>query len=300
MATMKRRKLLILGARGRLGAALARECARDHDVLACGRSEVDLAAPEKAALSIRAAAPDVVINCAAATNVDICEVDREMAETVNSRAPSAIARACAEIGAKMIQVSTDYVFSGRKTEPYCESDPADPISWYGETKKRGETGVLEASGNHAVVRVAWVFGPDRECFIDQALKLALRGEPVRAVADKLSSPTYTLDAAAALLALVGPSAPGGIYHLCNSGVCSWRDWAQQTIDAAVKLGLPVRTKVVEPIRLSDIKAMVAARPVYSAMSCERLEALLGSPLRPWQKAVGAYVGLLKDTGRLAG
>lgn len=223
-----------------------------------------------------------------------------MAETVNSRAPSAIARACAEIGAKMIQVSTDYVFSGRKTEPYCESDPADPISWYGETKKRGETGVLEASGNHAVVRVAWVFGPDRECFIDQALKLALRGEPVRAVADKLSSPTYTLDAAAALLALVGPSAPGGIYHLCNSGVCSWRDWAQQTIDAAVKLGLPVRTKVVEPIRLSDIKAMVAARPVYSAMSCERLEALLGSPLRPWQKAVGAYVGLLKDTGRLAG
>lgn len=282
-----------------MGAALAREYSRAHDVVACGRGDVDLAFPEQVASFVRSAAPDFVINCAAATNVDTCEVERGMAETVNSHAPAAIARACVRCGAKMIHISTDYVFSGLARRPYCETDAAEPMSWYGETKRRGETGVLEASEHHAVVRVAWVFGPDRECFIDQALKLALRGEPVRAVADKLSSPTYTLDAAAALAALIDRKVPGGIYHLCNRGACSWRDWAQQTIDAASQLGLPVRTERVEPLKLSDIKAMVAPRPVYTVMSCDRLERLMGAPMRPWQEAVADYVRLLKAMGRFS-
>ncbi len=155
-----------------------------------------------------------------------------------------------------------------------------------------------AGDHHAVVRVSWVFGPDRDSFVDKALHSALRGEPVKAVADKWSSPTYTLDVADALPALFAPDAPGGIYHVCNSGVCTWQEWAQAGIDAALALGLPVKTRTVEPLRLADITAMVARRPFYSPMTCERIEELLGGPLRPWQEAVAAYVRLLADQSRL--
>ena len=148
------------------------------------------------------------------------------------------------------------------------------------------------------MRVSWVFGPDRDSFLDKALHSSLRGEPVKAVADKWSSPTYTLDVAEALRALFPPGAPGGVYHVFNRGTCTWRDWAEEGIKAAAALGLPVKTTSVEPLQLSDIKAMVARRPVYSPMSCPRIEALLGRPLRPWTVAVAAYVRLLAESGRL--
>ncbi len=297
---MKRpHKLLVLGARGRLGAALTREYERDWDVVACGRQEADLGDPESAASAVRRACPDVVINCAAMTNVDVCESERELAEIVNSVAPGAIARACSGIGARMVHISTDYVFSGTARAPYAEDASAEPLSWYGETKLAGERAVLEAGERHAVARVAWVFGPDRDSFIDKALQLSLRGEPVRAVDDKFGSPTFTLDAAGALRSLFDPSVPGGVYHLCNSGVCSWRDWAQQAIDAAADIGVAVTTRHVEPLKLVDIPAMIAPRPVYTAMSCTRIETLLGAPLRGWREAVGDYVRLLRDSGRLS-
>jgi dTDP-4-dehydrorhamnose reductase len=126
----------------------------------------------------------------------------------------------------------------------------------------------------------------------------LRGEPVKAVADKWSSPTYTLDVAEALRALLNTEAPGGVYHVCNRGVCTWRDWAEEGINAAAALGLPVKTTTVEPLRLADIKAMVAKRPVYSPMTCKRIEDLLERPLRSWQQAVRDYVSLLATQGRL--
>ena len=147
--------------------------------------------------------------------------------------------------------------------------------------------------------MSWVFGPDRDSFVDKALQAALRGEPVRAVADKWSSPTYTLDAADALRAFFADEAPGGVYHLCNRGVCTWREWAQAGIDAAVAAGLHVATTAVEPLRLADLTAMVAPRPVYSAMSCGKLESLLGRPLRPWAEAVADHVKRQADAGQLA-
>lgn len=295
---MSAAKILILGAQGRLGAACARDWARDARVLAWGRAEADLADPDAAAKAVREARPDIVINCAAMTNVDACETSRDLAGTVNSRAPAAIARAAADAGARMIHISTDYVFSGLAEAPYPEDAEPAPLSWYGRTKRDGEAGVLAAGEQHAVVRVSWVFGPDRDSFIDKALRLSLRGEPVKAVADKFGSPTFTLDAAAALRALFPASAPGGVYHLCNRGVCSWRDWAQQAIDSAAALGISVKTRKVEPQKLSDIPAMIAPRPIRTALSCARIESLLGAPLRPWPEAVDAYIRLLRDWGRL--
>jgi dTDP-4-dehydrorhamnose reductase len=232
------------------------------------------------------------------TNVDVCETERDLARTVNADAPGAIARACTDSGARLIHISTDYVFSGNAKDPYNEDAAPDPVSWYGQTKLEGEEQVLSAGDRHAVVRVSWVFGPDRDSFVDKALQQSLRGEPVKAVADKWSSPTYTLDVVEALRALFTPQAPGGVYHVCNRGVCTWRDWAEEGIKVATALGLPVKTTIVESLKLSDIKAMVAKRPVYSPMTCGRIEGLLGRPLRSWQDAVGAYVRLLAETGRL--
>ena len=291
--------MLVFGAGGRLGAALAREYSPAWEVRALGRKDADLSDPAAVADLVHAHKPAVVINSAAMTNVDVCETEREVARTVNADAAGAIARACTAAGARLIHISTDYVFAGKAREPYDEDAVAEPLSWYGQTKLEGEEQVLAASERHAVVRVAWVFGPDRDSFVDKALQASLRGEPVKAVADKWSSPTYTLDVAEALPALFDEAAPGGVFHICNRGVCTWRDWAEEGIKAAAKLGLPVRTLKVEPLQLADIKVMVAARPIYTPMSCQRIEGLLGRPLRPWQEAVGSYVRLLAESGRLS-
>ena len=295
----QRRRILVFGAGGRLGAALARAYGAEALVRGFGRAEADLADPAAPARLIRAARPDVVINCAAVTNVDVCETERALARTVNAESPGEMARACTETGARLVHISTDYVFSGEVRAPYAEEAAAAPLSWYGSTKREGEEAVLAAGARHAVVRVSWVFGPDRDSFVDSALRAALRGEAVRAVDDKWSSPTYTLDAADALRAFFDAAAPGGVYHLCNRGECTWREWAQAGLDAAAAAGLRVATTSVEPLRLADLTAMVAPRPVYSAMSCRRLEGLLGRPLRPWQEAVADHVNRQARAGRLS-
>jgi dTDP-4-dehydrorhamnose reductase len=292
------RQILIFGAGGRLGAALARTYAGSYDVLALGRAEGDLSAPDPAADIVRRTEPGVVINCAAMTNVDVCEKERDLARIVNQDAPGALARACGDTGARLVHISTDYVFSGRSRQPYAEDAVPDPISWYGRTKLMGEEAVLTAGERHAVVRVSWVFGPDRDSFVDKAIQSALRGDPVKAVADKWSSPTYTLDVADALAALFRPASPGGIYHFCNAGICTWQEWAAEGLRAAAAAGVAVKTQEVEPLKLAEITAMVAARPIYSPMTCGRIEALLGHPIRPWQEAVADYVRLLAAGGRL--
>ncbi len=293
-------RIVILGAGGRLGAALARAFKEDSQVLPLGRQQANLSNPLQVVELVRQANPSIVINCAAMTNVDACETERALAATVNAEAPGTIAAACTEIGARLIHISTDYVFSGEAGSPYAEDAVPGPLSWYGETKLQGELAVLAAGSRHDVVRVSWVFGPDRDSFVDKALQTARRGEPVKAVADKISSPTCTMDVAAALRPLFAAQAPGGIYHVCNQGACTWQDWAQAALDAAIESGINLATQNVEPIKLADLTAMMARRPVYSAMSCRRIEELMGGrSMRPWREAVRDYVRLLVAEGRLA-
>ena len=147
-----RPRILVFGAGGRLGAALARAYDAEACVQACGRAEADLADPAAIARLVRAARPDVVINCAAVTNVDLCETERELARVVNAESPRQMARACTETGARLVHISTDYVFSGEAHTPYAEDSVAAPLSWYGCTKLEGEEAVREAGARHAVVR----------------------------------------------------------------------------------------------------------------------------------------------------
>src|SRR5215470_1248243 len=187
-------KLLVVGTGGRLGAALAREF-KEYDVTGFNRDQLDLSNLDAARGKLRAISFDVLINTAAFTNVDLCETERDRAFLINGKAPGVLGEVCNEKDAKLIHFSTDYVFDGKKRAPYIEEDEANPISLYGESKLAGEKNVLAAENGHLVVRVSWVFGPDRPSFIDAMIKRAQEKENIDAISDKFSTPTYTHDIA---------------------------------------------------------------------------------------------------------
>jgi dTDP-4-dehydrorhamnose reductase len=296
-------KITIIGAGGRLGAALVREYQEKFDVTGFNHAQLDLANLDQVREKLNAADFDILVNTAAFTNVDLCEKESKHAFKINAEAPHALAEVCRDKSAKLIHFSTDYVFDGEKREPYGESDETRPISVYGESKREGERLVLQTQGRHLVVRVSWVFGPDRPSFIDDMIKRARVSEHVDAVADKFSTPTYTRDIAEMLLPIISRAvvagvadsgynaAPGysGMLHFANEGECSWQEYAQHAIDCAREFGLPLKAKTVGALKLSDMKNWVARRPVYTVLSSAKYRALTGVSPRSWRDAVAEYV-----------
>jgi dTDP-4-dehydrorhamnose reductase len=282
-------KIVVLGAGGRLGAALAREYAAQHDVTGFTHAELDLARSTVLRSTLEPMPFDVLINAAALTNVDYCEDHRDEAMRLNAEAPEVLAEICRERNCRFIHVSTDYVFDGKKREPYTEEDPAHPISVYGESKREGESRVLGANSRALVIRVSWVFGPDRPSFVDAILKKARTDDRVVAVADKFSTPTYTRDIAVMLRGLFDSSAAAGILHLANRGACSWQEYAQWALDCCHKFGVPMRAKTVGAATLGEMKNFVACRPVHTVLGTEKYERIVGVGPRDWHIAVADYV-----------
>ncbi len=302
-------KIVIIGSGGRLGAALTREYRDKFDVVGFNHAQLDLTNFGQVREKVTALDFDVLINCAAFTNVDLCEAEREQAFQINAEAPRVLAEICREKKAKLIHFSTDYVFDGEKREPYTEDDAAKPISFYGESKREGEKLVLQTQDRHLVVRVSWVFGPDRPSFIDGVIKRARENEHVEAIADKFSTPTYTLDIAQMLLKVVavvadrgqfeakresrsagvGDLGYSGILHFANAGECTWQEYAQFSLDCCRSLGIPLKAKTVGALRLSDMKSWIARRPVYSVLSTTKYIATTGTSPRTWRGAVADYV-----------
>src|SRR6266446_10811596 len=281
-------RILILGAGGRLGGALTREYREKFDVVGLNHPQLDLARPEQVRDKISPVAFDLLINCAAMTNVDLCETQREQAFQINAEAPKVLAEICSGKKAKLIHFSTDYVFDGEKREPYTEEDVAKPISVYGESKREGEKLVLHTQDRHLVVRVSWVFGPDRPSFVDGVIKQARENEHVEAIADKFSAPTYTRDIAQVLPQFFENDV-SGLLHFANAGECSWQEYAQFSLDCCRSLGIPLKAKTVGALKLSDMKNWIARRPVYSVLSTTKYIAITGSTPRGWRDAVGDYV-----------
>ena len=281
-------KVVILGSNGRLGAALARRWATlpGTEVIALTRAQVDLSDPVRVEAELSAESfgdGDVVVNCAAATDVDGCERDRTMACRINAESPSRIAWLCTARGTRLVHVGTDYVFDGALDRPYTH-----PLSHYGVTKLDGDRGVMAASPRHCVIRVSWVFGPDKPSFVDAIVRRALTSPEAAAVHDKTSSPSYTEDMAVWMAEFLKSSVPGGIYHLCNSGTCSWRDYGEYALQCAKKNGIPVLTTTVAPLKLSDMKAFVAVRPPRTPLDTSKFTRVTGVAPRPWREAVEEY------------
>jgi dTDP-4-dehydrorhamnose reductase len=304
-------KIVIIGSGGRLGAALMRAYRERFELVGFNHAQLDLADHDQIHAQIDNLDFDALINAAAFTNVDLCETEREQAFRINAEAPRMLAEICRKKKAKLIHVSTDYVFDGEKREPYTEEDEARPISVYAESKRAGEENVLAVQepalsesrmGRHLVLRVSWVFGPDRPSFIDAMIKRARESEHIDAVADKFSTPTYTRDVAEMLPRFFANDAVagvadrgynagdyGGILHFANSGECSWQEYAQHALDCCHSLGLPLKATTVGALKLSDMKNWVARRPVYSVLSTEKYRALTGLSPRSWRDAVADYV-----------
>jgi dTDP-4-dehydrorhamnose reductase len=282
-------RIVIIGSGGRLGAALVREYAREFDVIGFNHAQLDLGQPEQMRQELGAIDFDVLINTAAQTNVDRCETHGEEAIALNGEAPGVLAGICAGKKARFIHISTDYVFDGEKREPYTEQDAARPISAYGESKRVGEQRVLEAYDRALIVRVSWVFGPDRPSFIDWAIKQAREHEEVKAIADKWATPTLTVDLAGWLKPLLRDTSATGLLHLANTGECSWQEYAQWAIDCCAAQGIPLKTQTVGASSLAEMKSFIAKRPVYSVLSSEKFGKLTGESPRLWRDAVADYV-----------
>ena len=282
-------KILILGGHGRLGAALAHEWGKDHAVSTAARPELDVSDAASLEALLANQDYDILVNGTGLTNVDRCESDREEARSVNVRAPGIMAAAAEKKRARLIHFSTDYVFDGSKVEPYSEDDVPNPLGWYGQTKLDGEQAVLECGHAHLVVRISWVFGPDKPSFIDMLIERARKNPRVDAIADKVSSPTFARDVAGWLAPFFDPHLPGGIFHACNFGSCSWREYGEFALLCADEIGVRLATTSVEPLRLADMKCFVAPRPQLTALSTEKLVRVTGIRPRSWQDAVRHYI-----------
>ncbi len=283
-------RTLILGSGGRLGSALAREWQKSGETITgFARRDLDLSNLETLRQTLEPLDFDVLVNCAALTNVDYCETHEAEAHRINAEAVRVIGEVCARKGARCLHISTDYVFDGAARTPYSEEDPALPISIYGASKLAGEEALLETSPNHLNVRVSWVFGPDRPSFVDQILQRAIEQDHAAAISDKWAVPTYTLDVAQLLYPFLREVKEGGVLHLCNGGECTWQEYGQFALDCAVKAGVELKARTVGALKMADLKAFVAKRPPYTVMSTKKLTRLTGSEPRHWQQAVESYV-----------
>jgi len=273
-----------------LGAALLREWRNEFDVVGFNHAQLDLGNPDQMRTTLGALQFDALINTAAQTNVDRCETHQVEAFALNAEAPRVLAEICAGRQARFIHISTDYVFDGEKREPYTEEDQAEPISVYGESKREGERRALEANESALMVRVSWVFGPDRPSFVDWAIDQAREREDVSAITDKWATPTYTLDLAKLLKPLfANQKQVSGILHLANSGECSWQEYAQCALDCCRAEGMPMKARTIGASSLAEMKSFIAKRPAYSVLSSRKYQALTGEKPRPWQEAVAEFV-----------
>jgi dTDP-4-dehydrorhamnose reductase len=266
-----------------------RELGQDFAVRGFNRAQLDLGNSEQLRKSLGEIEFDLLINAAALTNVDFCEDHRPEAMQSNAEAPRIMADLCAAKQARFIHFSTDYVFEGEKPGPLGEEDVVKPISVYGESKRAGELEVLHANPAALVVRVSWVFGPDRPSFVDTMLKKARSEEQIAAVADKFSTPTYTRDIAELLRPMLDPFTTNGLLHIANRGACSWQEYLQWALDCCHRFGVPMTATKVGALSLGEMKIFVARRPVHTVLSTDKYERLTGTAPRDWHEAVEEYV-----------
>ena len=272
-------KTLILGATGLLGKALVREWTGD-EVLAMGSRDVDIRDSAKVREIVGKARPDWIVLAAAYTDVDGCESHSELAFSVNRDGAVNVTEAARQVGAKLLFLSSDYVFDGKKTSPYEVDDQRNPQSVYGRSKAEAELKLLEILPKCCIARTSWVFGVGGKCFPDTILRLAANRPALDVVNDQRGCPTYTVDLSRAIIQLCRRNA-SGIVHVTNAGVCSWFEFAQEIITLA---GLTTEVRPVSSLEM----ARPAPRPVYSVLSATILRRC-GIEMPEWKDALGRYL-----------
>ena len=289
-------KIMITGCRGQLGTELQKQlregrCAlgllperlKNAPVVAVDLPELDITDRDAAIAYVRRHQPDTVINCAAFTNVDGCETARDMAFKVNALGPRNLAMACDKIGARLIHISTDYVFSGQPNGgvPLDECAIPAPVSAYGETKLLGEQYVRDFSRRHIIVRTAWLYGAAGKNFVKTMVGLAKTHDEITVVNDQLGNPTNAVDLAYHILKLA-VSHDYGTYHCTGNGVCSWYDFACEIIRLS---GESCAVKPISSAAYAAAHPQSADRPAWSALDNRMLRCTVGDEMRDWKTAI---------------
>lgn len=265
-----------------LGSDLMAQFSPDHEVLGVDRAEMDLSDPGQCLAQVEQFRPDAVVNAAALTLVDYCETHEQEAFLVNGDGAGNLARAAASRGALLIHYSTDYIFDGRKKEPYVEDDDPNPQSVYGRSKLLGEELIRRHCSSHLILRTSWLFGLNGSNFIRTIVTAARKGAPLRVVHDQRGSPSYSKDVASHTLRMMEAGCRS-TYHLTNSGSCTWYELAVQALQWARIEGVPVT-----PVSTREFPRP-AQRPANSVLANSRLERDGLPLLRPWQAAVQEYI-----------
>ncbi len=277
-------KILITGAKGMMGSDLMKVLSqkKEYNLIGATRNDFDITDYSQTLQFLKDKRPDIVIHAAAYTKVDDCESHPETAYKVNEAGTKNVALGCKDINAKLICISTDYIFNGRKNIPYLENDIPEPLSVYGDSKLKGELVVQDILNDFIIVRTSWLFGRNGNNFISAILKQAEKTKTIKVVNDQTGSPTYTIDLSHAIEKLISCNAKG-IFNITNSGECSWYQFAKNILELAGIKGVDV-----VPITSEELKRP-ARRPAYSILNCSKFKNTTNYNMRHWEEALKDYL-----------
>lgn len=276
--------ILLTGAAGQLGVSLTAALA-GHALTAWDVAELDIADLDAVVGAVRTLKPDLILNAAAYTNVDGCESQEELAYRVNTLGPRNLAIGALEVGASILQISTDFIFDGAKRTPYLEFDEANPQCVYGKSKWAGELAIRETTPRHYILRTAWLYGPHGHNFVKTMLRLAGERDSVTVVTDQIGTPTSTADLIRAIQAVIGSEAYG-TYHATCEGACSWHEFAVEIFRQAA---LPTRVIPITTAEYTEKYGQPAKRPPYSVLDNFMLRNQRHITLRDWKTALVEYM-----------
>ena len=283
----KMKKIMITGCNGQLGRAINEIYKADihFSLLNTDIEQLDITKIDDVMAYVRSEKPDVIVNCAAHTGVDACETEEDKAYKINAIGPRNLSIGATEIGAKIIQVSTDYVFEGKGKRPYIEFDKTGPKGMYGITKLEGENFVKEFASKYFIIRTAWLYG-DGKNFVKTMLRLSESNEKLRVVGDQIGSPTSASQLAKAIAYLI-PTENYGLFHGTCEGYCSWADFAKEVFR------LKGKNTEVEPITTEQFGAP-APRPLYSVLENYMFKLTTDFSFDPWQDALAQYMRTMEE------
>ena len=287
---MEMRRVLVIGAKGMLGRDLVKvlystfrtDKHSDWEVLEWDTDEIDIREEKTTVTKIESFHPEIVINVAGYTNVDGCESNEEEAFAVNAEGMKHVALGALQCRAKVVYLSTDYIFDGKKKEPYLEDDPPNPLNVYGRSKWKGEQYVRELLEDALIIRTQWLYGRFGNNFVSSILRQGREKKVLSIVNDQIGSPTYTVDLSEAISVLLKYDVRG-VFHVANSDLCTWYTLGQ----AILKLSGMERVKVI-PISSKELDRP-AVRPPYSVLNCQKLRQVTGMTLRPWAEALKDFI-----------
>jgi len=278
-------KILIAGGKGQLGTDCVRVFRETHEVMAIDLDELDITKLSGVESLVQRFVPNIIINCAAYTQVDNCEIEKDLAWNANVKGTENLARSVEKHGGRLIHISTDYVFDGRKRvpEPYVETDEPNPVSYYGKTKYESEKAVRSADDRHVILRTAWMYGLNGHNFLKTMLKLALKNpeDEIRVVADQYGSPTWSYRLALQIARIIDTDA-GGIYHATAEGHCTWFELAEYFLK---KMGVP---HTIVPCTSNEYPTP-AKRPINSILENRHLKEKGINIMAPWQDDLDQFV-----------